>query len=245
LKIGSSPSEDRLDVPDEPVEESPEAAPSFFKSALIRLRDFLISTAVLLAVAYIFEHITSNESLSWALGLAIAAQNVLTNAVAGLNPLHLVQYWYDAFSFISGGFTFLPDWLVTLAAPLLRIVIGLLALCALPIVVVREGTPFEWVLVFGCYVPMFLWLRHEMAKPDEVVSGWSLLYAFLITLIFYWIVQLMLNLALVIFQDFIVTARLAVGGSIAYTTVMWAISKRSEHTVTERLLQIVTRNAEG
>jgi hypothetical protein len=245
LSIDSSPSEDRLNVPEEPIEKSPEAAPSFLKSALVRLRDFLISTVVLLAIAYIFERVTSNESLSWALGIAIGAQNVLTNAVAGLNPLHLVQYWYEALSFISGGFAFLPDWLVTLAAPILRIVFGLLALCAVPIVVVREGTPFEWVLVFGCYVPTFLWLRHAMTNPDEVVSGWALLYAFLITLFFYWIVQLLLNLTLVVFRDVIATARLAVGGSLAFTALMWAVSKRSEHTVTERVLEIVTRKAEG
>jgi hypothetical protein len=244
LRIGSSRSEDLLDVPGEPVEKSPEKEPSFLKSASLRLRDFAVSTAILLAVAYVFELVTSKEGQTWALDAAIAAQNVLTSAVAGLNPLHLVTYWYEAFSFISGGFAFLPAWLATIAAPLLRIVIGLLALCALPIVVVREGTPFELVLVFGCYVPLFLWLRHKMANPEEVVSGWSLLYAFLITLIFYWIVQLVLNLTLAIFHDIIATARLAVGGSIAYTTIMWAISKRTEHTVTERLLEIVTRSAE-
>jgi hypothetical protein len=84
-----------------------------------------------------------------------------------------------------------------------------------------------------------------MTNPDEVVSGWALLYAFLITLFFYWIVQLLLNMTLVVFHDVIATARLAVGGSLAFTALMWAVSKRSEHTVTERVLEIVTRKAEG
>ncbi len=232
-------------VVDEPEKGSEKKEPSFLQSSVARLRDFLISTVVLLVIAFVFERITSNESLSWALDVALAAQDALTRAVAGLNPLHLVQYWYDAFTFISNALVYVPDWLVTALAPVVRIVIGFLALCALPIVVVREGSPFEWVLVFGLYLPTFFWLRRSMAKPEEVVTGWSLLYAFLITLLFYWIVQLVLNLTLVVFRDVIATARLAVGGSIAITTAMWVISKRSEHTVTERVLQIVTRNAEG
>lgn len=232
-------------VVDEPDEKPAKKEPSFLESFVARARDFLISTAVLLVIAFVFEHVTSDESVSWALDVALSAQDALTRAVAGLNPLHLVQYWYDAFSFISRVLVYLPDWLVTALAPVVRIVVGFLALCALPIVVVREGSPFEWVLVFGMYVPTFFWLRRRMANPEEVVTGWSLLYAFLITLLFYWIVQLMLNLTLAVFRDIIATARLAVGGSIAVTTVMWAISKRSEHTVTERVLQIVTRNAEG
>jgi hypothetical protein len=232
-------------VADEPDEGPAEKAPSFLKSTVARVRDFVISTAVLLVIAFVFERVTSNESLSWALDVAIAAQDALTRAVAGLNPLHLVQYWFDAFRFISGVLVYLPDWFVTALAPVVRIVIGFLALCALPIVVVREGSPFECVLVFGLYVPTFLWLRRKMANPEKVVTGWSLLYAFLITLLFYWIVQLILNLTLVVFRDIIATARLAVGGSIAVTMAMWVIGKRSEHTVTERVLQIVSRKAEG
>jgi uncharacterized membrane protein YjfL (UPF0719 family) len=233
-------------VADEPAEDPPKKEPSFLKSAVARAREFLISSAVLLVVAFIFEHATSNQSLSWVLDRAIAAQSGFTNAVASLNPLHLFQYWYEAFSFIGRPLGYLPEWFVDIIKYPARLVIGFIALCALPIVVIREGSPFEWVLVSGFYLPMFFWLKSQADDPQgQLVPGRSLAYAFIFTLLFYWIVQLILNATLVIFHDIIATARLAVGGSIAVSTVMWALGKRGEHTVTERVLQIVTRKREG
>jgi hypothetical protein len=225
---------------DPPVEVGVEKPPDSGRRLVAGAADFIVSTIVLLVVAFIFERLTSIESLNWILAGAIGTQNALTNAVASLNPIHLVTYWFDAATFIGQPVNYLPEWLADFVKFPLRLLIGFLALCALPIAVIIEGSPFEWALVFGFYLPLFFWIKSQAKDPnDQLLPGRSLAYAFLFTLLFYWIVQLILNITLFLFHDFIRTAQLAVSGSIALTTVVWAVGKRGEHTVTEFVLHVM------
>jgi hypothetical protein len=91
-------------------------------------------------------------------------------------------------------------------------------------------------------VPLFFFVRQQAVKDDTTfVTPWCLLFAFLFTMLFYWFVQLILQGTLAVFSGFIVTARLAVGGSLLISAALWAAGKQGEHTVTERVLEVVAR----
>ena len=120
---------------------------------------------------------------------------------------------------------------------LLWIVVVSLSPVVLPITVLMEGTPLEWILVFVVFIPL-AGLVIAASKDDD--SGyfifWGMLVALGVTTLFFWFVQLAMLGALFAFGKIVNTAATWTASSIFASGAYWCVAKSAEHSLTERVL---------
>ena len=211
------------------------------------LIQFLVSTAVILIVAYVFEHLASKESVDKALEL----QGYLEKAISAFDPNQIVLYIGDAWIYVIGVVTNGLFNVLTLAispsaaASILGVVKFLIyflsaafVIAVLPVVVVigvmNEGHLIEGILAIGCWLAVAIGARLNVKGGSR---GRSPKFPFfeivVITFAFLWFIKLAMMGADWLLHLYIKLAGICLFGSTLSSCAYWCVSKRAEHTVSE------------
>jgi hypothetical protein len=198
--------------------------------------DFLVTSAIVLPVAWLFEQVTEPERLH----VILSAQDYAYKSVEKLDPQHLIDYLIDTALYIE---KILPSWalpdkhgivlLTMIGAPLL-----------LPIAVIVEGGFFELLMVFVIFLPLCTMIRSVEGSSDS--GGWSTIaagtFALLLTTLFFWMLKLAMLGALYEFGKVVKMAQGCVGGTGFGYCIYWSLVRKSEHSITESVLHAITKS---
>jgi hypothetical protein len=210
--------------------------------------DFVVSTAVILTIAYIFEQAGSPEIVRKAKQL----QQHFDSAISAFDPYQIFLYIGDAFVFVLQIVTKAlllvaseetANSILSLGKFLIYPACGAFVIAALPVVVfieaLRQGHVFEAVLSVACWLIVVVVARSSFTKGTSTQEGFQFPFVevVLITFAILWLVKLaMMAVSGLLFwyTDF---CDICAGGSAAATCFFWCTTKRVEHSVTERALR--------
>jgi hypothetical protein len=209
---------------------------------------FVASTAVILVVAFAFEHLASEESVDKAVGL----QRTLDDAISAFDPNQIFSYLVDAWIYVVGvvinallstlTLALSPSAatsILTVAKIAIYPLCGAFVIALLPVVIVIEmmhgGHFLEGVLAIGCWLGVFLLARLNAIKWSGRDRGFSFPFIEIIavTFAFLWFIKFLMMGADVLLGWYIKLAGICVFGSTVSSWAYWCVSKRTEHTVSE------------
>jgi hypothetical protein len=196
------------------------------------LIDTLASSAVVLFVGFIFEHLLGPEVVEELDSL----QKGFESALSAFSPNQVLWYVEDSVSFFSRIFGAPPNSLIIIVFYLL------LALAALPVVILAGIFASGHVFAGITYIAAWLFVLPLIIgsiKDRGVFSEEALfapIFAIVFMLLFLWLVYLVVMIGDVLFGQLVAMAGACLGGSVIGSIVYHCTVKVGEHSVTERAL---------
>jgi len=248
--------QDHADVPPEAekAERSNVSSGSDYNILISRVKRrvgrWIIDAAVFavctLPVFYMFELLAHKETLEDVLQF----QESLYASLSQLNPLGLFGYLSGAHGFLFWHLDtylgyILPSVVLNKIMLVLWPVSWLLVLgfspILLPIAVLIEGTPLEWLVVFVVFLPLAGIVLHAGSHGDDEsgIVFFGLFAALGLTCLVLWFTQLAMLGALWAFGWLVKTAEIWAASSICFATLCWYLWRRLEHSITEHVVHVV------
>jgi hypothetical protein len=209
----------------------PSAKPNYKIWIRKKALDCAIVLFVVLPIGWAFEQIAGEK-----LEHLMHVQEYVYKSVSSLSPLELLDD-------VSIGYRAVHDFLANVLLSVFSVgfvdsesiqeVLGIfsfmIAMVALPITVLIHGSFLGCILVLGVYLP----LAYMLSDGDGGFFG--IIIALGITMLFFWLVQLLMLGALAIFGHFIHAVQLWVGTSLFGTASYWCLARSTEHSIAERV----------